>query len=294
MLKLASLCFPDQEKSCFFCCPPIRDPEADPLDDIPRTKTILRCNRLELEKRLAAPTESPGDFCWGLGFLDDDEKQAGCLLHPARHHGRDLRDLTGYQFKCANALCREAQVFAKLSLNEQQFCLSLCQGMDSLHYSSRRNPLMRLLLWGEEIVGILIAEQDRAHSDSGQSGPGRKPYPSLPFHSKVFLNNISFLWKKLDARLDAYLALIVINRFGLDFFRKHVDRFIEFRNHLAASVRKDYAGRRVSTRRPSHELKIPLSFSRFLKFAAELWELPPGCESDLNLKVENNIRLFFG
>ncbi|MBN2707298.1 MAG: hypothetical protein JXR89_12785 [Deltaproteobacteria bacterium] len=292
MLILASLCFPDQEKSCFFCCPPIRDPEADPLDDILKAKTILRRNRLELEKNLATPVEISGNFCWGLGFLDDEEKQAGCLLHPVRHQGRDLRGLTGYQFKCANALCREAQVFAKLSQDEQQVCLSLCRGMDSLHYSSRRNPLMRLLLWGEEIVEILIAERYRAHFTAEQSGPGRKP-PSAPFNSQFFLNDICFLWQKLDARLDAYLALTVINRYGLDFFRNHVDRFIEFRNHLAASLRKDYAGRRVPTGSPSHELKIPLSFSRFLKFAAGLWELPPGCENDLNLKVENDIRLFF-
>jgi len=45
------------------------------------------------------------------------------LLHPLRHNGKDLRDLTGYQFKCANALCREASVFAELTPDEQNFWL---------------------------------------------------------------------------------------------------------------------------------------------------------------------------
>ena len=113
MLKLTSLCFPDPEKSCFFCCPPIRDPQADPLDDPESTREKLRRQRRQLAARLARPEEISGYECWGLGFLDEEEKQAGCLLHPARNQGQDLRHLTGYQFKCANAVCRESQVFCR-------------------------------------------------------------------------------------------------------------------------------------------------------------------------------------
>ena len=293
MLNLASLCFPDQEKSCFYCCPPIRDPEADPLDSIKEKSSLLRNNRKNLQKNLADPHEISGEECWGLGFLDDQEKQAGCLLHPLRHQGRDLRHLTGYQFKCANALCREALVFAELPEAEQKFCLAICQGMDSFHYSSRRNPLMRLLAWDKEMVQIIFNESLEnglnvspdnntcANSNKIQQGTGST-------------TKYDFLWQKLDFRLDGFLAPTIAKQKGLNFLRHNLDNYIRFRNNLISELEKELNLQITSTTplTPSHKLKIPLSLSRLLKFGANLWELPSGCEKQLLQLIENKLTTF--
>jgi len=259
MLNLASLCFPDDRKSCFYCCPPIRDPEADPLDNIEERRARLRCNRKDLQDNIARGREISGKSCWGLGFLDDEEKQAGCLLHPLRHNGRDLRYLTGYQFKCANALCREASVFAELNPDEQNFCLSLCLDMDSFTYSSRSNPLMRLLAWETKMVRLII--DDAREND--------KPFPAA----------YEFLWQNLDFRLDGYLAFETARRKGIDFLRRNLENYIFQRNILIDELKKiatDPACRASTDKTliPAHRLEIPLSLSRLLKFGAELWELP--------------------
>ncbi|MBN2809855.1 MAG: hypothetical protein JXR80_10220 [Deltaproteobacteria bacterium] len=293
MLNLASLCFPDPEKSCFYCCPPIRDPAADPLDTIAERKLLLRNNRRELQKNLAAPHEISGESCWGLGFLDDREKQAGCLLHPLRHQGRDLRHLTGYQFKCANALCREAQVFAVLSTCEQNFCLNLCRNMDSFHYSSRRNPLMRLLAWEKEIVQTAIHEfltEEYPDQTSRENGPS----PDPDSQSDRFTAEYDFLWQKLDFRLDAYPALYIAERKGLHFLRQHLDDYLDLRNGLINDLKKNQALPKHSDSSnliPAHKLNIPLSLSRLLKFGADLWEMPAGCEEKLLQQIAERLKM---
>ena len=290
MLNLASLCFPDQEKSCFYCCPPIRDPEADPLDNIVEKRRLLRTNRKELQNNLADPHEISGEECWGLGFLDDQEKQAGCLLHPLRHQGRDLRHLTGYQFKCANALCREAQVFTELSEAEQKFCLTLCQGMNSLHYSSRRNPLMRLLAWDKEMVQILI--RDSLENEFAVQPIDKSSNPSQ--RNCTFTEKYEFLWQKLDFRLDGYLALQVAERKGFNFLRNNIEDYIQLRDDLILELKKKSKLQLASDTPliPAHKLKTPLNLSRLLKFGANLWELPPGCENEILQHIENKLTTF--
>lgn len=276
MLNLASLCFPDNEKSCFYCCPPIRDPDADPLDSITEKHNLLRRNSKNLQKNLAAPHEISGTECWGLGFLDDQEKLAGCLLHPLRHQGRDLRHLTGYQFKCANALCREAQIFAGLTPTDQIFCLSLCRKMDSFHYSSRRNPLMRLLAWEKEMVEIIIFDARKSVTISDSSS---------------FIAQYEFLWQKLDFRLDGYLGLLVTQQEGFNFLRHNLETYTNLRNELISELKNNPALQTNSTLPviPSHKLAIPLNLSRLLKFGADLWELPCGCETEIMNCIENKL-----
>ncbi|MCD6292955.1 MAG: hypothetical protein J7M09_05815 [Deltaproteobacteria bacterium] len=283
MLNLASLCFPDQEKSCFYCCPPIRAPEADPLDNIEAKLQLLRTNRKELQKNLNNPREISGEECWGLGFLDDQERQAGCLLHPLRHQGRDLRHLTGYQFKCANALCREAQVFAQLSQTEQTFCLALCRGMDSIHYSSRRNPLMRLLAWEEEIVQIIVRESLKNRADKFQN---------LILNN--FLSDYEFLWQKLDFRLDGYLVLQIAEKKRLSFLRRNRENYIELREALIVDLKHNLKPQitPAADLLPAHKLKIPLNLSRLLKFGASLWELPSNCEAEIEQLIEPKLTGF--
>ncbi|MCK5539318.1 MAG: hypothetical protein KAI69_00195 [Deltaproteobacteria bacterium] len=293
MLNLATLCFPDQEKSCFYCCPPIRDPEADPLDAIVEKRRLLRSNRQDLQKNLDNPHEISGEECWGLGFLDDQEKQTGCLLHPLRHQGSDLRHLTGYQFKCANALCREALVFAELSEVEQKFCLNLCRGMDSFNYSSRRNPLMRLLAWDKEMVQVIVCE-------SLENGLKVSPDNKTGVHSNKLQKSsdstggYDFLWQKLDFRLDGFLALMIAKQKGLNFLRHNLDDYIRLRDDLISGLREQLTLQITSATPliPAHKLKIPLSLSRLLKFGTDLWELPSGCEEQVLQYIENKLTTF--
>ena len=277
MLKLASLCFPDTEKSCFYCCPPIRDPEADTLDNIEERRAALRANRKNLQANITRGQEISGESCWGLGFLDDAEKQAGCLLHPLRHNGDDLRHLTGYQFKCANALCREALIFAELNPKEQQFCLNLCREMDSFTYSSRSNPLMRLLAWETGIVQFVIADSRR--------------------NDTPFIDRYSFIWQKLDFRLDSYLVYEIFGKAGTDFLLNRLQHFIILRKQLIAELKDlkndpDFKNLTNTDPVPAHKLDIPLSLSRLLKFGADLWELPAASRELILSKTEQTLEKF--
>ncbi len=277
MLKLASLCFPDPEKSCFFCCPPIRDPEADTLDNIEERRAALRLNRKNLAKNISRAQEISGDSCWGLGFLDDAEKQAGCLLHPLRHDGKDLRHLTGYQFKCANALCREALVFAELNPDERKFCLELCRSMDSFTYSSRSNPLMRLLAWETGVVQFVIDDSRR--------------------NDRPFIDRYAFLWQKLDFRLDGYLVFEILKKVGTDSLCQRLQPYILLRNQLIEDLKTlqnspPNQGLAVAPLLPIHKLDIPLSLSRLLKFGADLWELPAASRESILSKIELALEKF--
>lgn len=92
-----------------------------------------------------------GFSCPGLGFLDSTGSQVGCLLHPARNQGRDLREPTGYREKCARESCAQSRAHAALDDQPRAVLISLCEGMDPFNFSSRRaNPLMRLLAFGPE------------------------------------------------------------------------------------------------------------------------------------------------
>lgn len=151
--RFSSLCRPDAQKSCFGCCPPIRPAGYDHLDHALFLRRELAANTQALKK--GPPTEKiiTGYVCWGLGFLDADFRLIGCLLHPARHAGQDLRDLTGYGPKCRRELCAPARLFEALPQDARASLLSLGQGLDSFAYSSpRANPIFRLLAWGKTIV----------------------------------------------------------------------------------------------------------------------------------------------
>jgi hypothetical protein len=96
-----------------------------------------------------------------LGFLDPQGRTAGCLLHPARNGGQDLRDLVHYGNKCRRESCRAAQVFEELTAEGQAFWLELVRGLNPFYYSSRRaNPLFHLMPWGAELL-----ERLRKHAD---------------------------------------------------------------------------------------------------------------------------------
>jgi hypothetical protein len=96
-----------------------------------------------------------GRTCWGLGFLDKDQRQVGCLLHPAVG-GLDLRHRTGFQAKCAREICPQGLIFLGLEEGVQRDLLALVRGQDSFQFSSPRlNPLWTLLKWGPPVLNRL-------------------------------------------------------------------------------------------------------------------------------------------
>lgn len=148
-----SLCAPDADRSCFGCCPPIRPHGYDPLDWVSSLKREFREHRKALSRNVHSPKPIIGFSCWALGYLDAQGRTIGCLLHPARHAGRDLRHLTGYQEKCSREFCLPARQFHRLPPPFQAFWLGLAAGLDSFYYSSpRANPLFHVLLWGSPVL----------------------------------------------------------------------------------------------------------------------------------------------
>ncbi|MEJ5348907.1 MAG: hypothetical protein WHS46_09490 [Desulfosoma sp.] len=148
-----SLCAPDADRSCFGCCPPIRPHGYDPLNWVSSLKREFRENRDAISKNIFSSRSIVGFSCWALGYLDAKGQLIGCLLHPARNEGRDLRHLTGYEEKCAREFCLQAKHFHSLTAPTQTFWLGLAAGLCSFYYSSpRANPLFHVLLWGPIIL----------------------------------------------------------------------------------------------------------------------------------------------
>ena len=119
-LEIMVLCQPDAGKSCGACCGLYN------YVDSSRASLALRLRARTKRFRegvaahddlecYAEATFAAEDFrkryeviycCEYLGFLDDDEKKIGCLLHPMQNGGRDMRSTSFYgQEVCAGHLC---------------------------------------------------------------------------------------------------------------------------------------------------------------------------------------------
>lgn len=151
-----NLCSPGGGLSCFACCPPIRPAGYDHADHRPSLRRLFSEARQDyLAGRPARPMQ--GFVCPGLGFLDSQGRQVGCLFHPARHGGMDLRLATGYQPKCARESCPPARAFALLPTTARQALVELAAGLDAFAFGSpRHNPLMRLLALGPVVAGAAL------------------------------------------------------------------------------------------------------------------------------------------
>ncbi len=119
------LCQPDSGKSCGACCGlyNYRGSTRSSLEARLRRRTEAFC-RLERYTPQALKKFSdwvrrtePGEKlletiynCEFLGFLDSECLKVGCLLHPCRHDGRDLRDCSFYGAElCDGHLCMSCQ-----------------------------------------------------------------------------------------------------------------------------------------------------------------------------------------
>jgi len=159
----ATLCAPDEKKSCFACCPPIRPAGYEHLQYPNEVKRVLRENTTSLRREDKSVSPIRGFSCWGLGYLDDSFKRIGCLLHPSQNDGNDLRYRVDFGDKCARESCVEARIFAHLAPAAKVFWLRLSEGLDSFSYSSRTvNPLFHILVWGDSLLNLVpMAENQR-------------------------------------------------------------------------------------------------------------------------------------
>ncbi len=211
---------PDNEKSCFACCPPIRPKGYEHIQYKNIVKRILRENTSSF--RL---TEKPitGYSCWALGYLDDQYRLVGCLLHPARNNGVDLRHLTGYGDKCRREYCLEAKIFSELNNETKLFLLKFCKGMDSFLYSSRtKNPLFQLIRWGKDILEY-IAEIDSNKISSTQFDQLKQRYP--------------FLKTQIDPRAVAYFVKERLKKGAMP-DSKEISSFLSYTKRLAEHITK--------------------------------------------------------
>lgn len=153
------LCAPSGEFSCFACCPPIRPSGYDHLDYRSSIARELSDNRTRYLREGPRFWPIVGFTCWALGFLDPGGHRVGCLLHPSRNSGEDLRHLVDYGNKCRRETCLPSRTFDTMPVEHRRFWLQLVDGFDSFRYSSpRENPLFRILLWGTEVLGHLQSQ----------------------------------------------------------------------------------------------------------------------------------------
>ncbi len=202
-----SLCFPDGEKSCFACCPPIRPSGYVHADHENIIKRMLRENTTEYDPGQRDIKPIQGFSCWALGYIDAEYKKIGCLLHPEVNNGRDLRYRIDYGAKCARESCQEAKVFS--IIEEKQFWLNLTSGMNSFEYSNpKTNLIFRMLGWGNRILGEI-------------SGNDKKNY----YNKKQFLKSYPFFDTGLSPRGHSFPLNQIIKVKGPEVFRSR-----EFKN----------------------------------------------------------------
>jgi len=127
-----SLCQPDKVKSCGACCGLYNYKAAgredliqrltqrtERFNSIPRTMPAFRefsdwVKEVEPQDKLFQTIYN----CEFLGFLDQDLRRVGCLLHPAQNNGTDFRSCSFYgEDLCAAHRCES---YRKLSIEETQ------------------------------------------------------------------------------------------------------------------------------------------------------------------------------
>ncbi len=152
-----SLCVPNDQVSCFACCPPIRPAGYDHIFHISSLKREIRENTLRFKKYGPGYKPIVGYYCWALGYIDESCRKIGCLLHPLMNSGKDLRYMVNYGNKCAREKCYQATVFDALSHECKLFWLEITNGLNSFYFSSKKaNPIFHILNWGNFLLEHLF------------------------------------------------------------------------------------------------------------------------------------------
>ena len=283
-LKTSTLCFPDDLKSCFACCPPIRPAGYEHQTHKNIIKRILRENTDSFVKEDRMKRPIRGYSCWALGYLDQDCRLPGCLLHPCRNDGIDLRYRVDYGEKCQREYCPEAKTFAGLPSHVKAFWVGLADGLDSFSYSSRRtNLLFRMMNWGEPFLHFISG----AEAEEKLTGDS-------------FLKIYPFFTNPLPPRGHAYLLGRLIDEKNLHWLKStpFKNAFERFSSDLVAST-----GQKAQTltraQKPgnaegqpgSHVHLLPLdrNFSDFLRLTLHVTQAT--LEEALTIKEEVDVRI---
>ncbi len=249
-----TLCFPDRQKSCFACCPPIRPAGYEHLQHKNINKRILRENTAAFvsEERTIVPIT--GFSCWALGYVDENYRLVGCLLHPSQNDGLDLRYRVNYATKCQRESCREAQTFSELALSVKRFWLHLADGLDSFSYSSQTtNFLFRMIDWGTHLLNVIsVIRSNRIYT------------------TKSFLTVFPFFSTSLSPRAHAYLLNRLIKAENVHLLKSSLFR-AEF-EHLAASLAGEIAQNQVlqPDGTPVHRLSLDRDFLDYLRLSLDV------------------------
>lgn len=141
------LCQPDADKSCGACCGLYNYADSTKESLVTRLR-----KRTDLFHKIAMSPDGLREFseavacsedqakryeviycCEYLGFLDDRGKKVGCLIHPEKSNGIDLRDVSFYgKTLCAGHLCpsyhylTNAEQLALINSMDDWYLYGLC------------------------------------------------------------------------------------------------------------------------------------------------------------------------
>jgi hypothetical protein len=251
-MKPASLCFPDKAKSCFACCPPIRPAGYEHIQHLNSVKRFLRENRQAFDSKDKTLYPITGFSCWALGYISDDYKLVGCMLHPARNGGVDLRYRVNYGDKCRRESCQEETVFSGLDDNERAFWLPLADGLDSFAYSSREiNPLFKMMGWGADLLKIIALNVSERI-----------------FTRDSFFSTFPLFTPSLKPRANAYLLNRLVDKGGFSLLSEmHLREKLE---RFSAGISKRLMNEYTDFQKGSytHTLDLDPAFSDFLRLSA--------------------------
>jgi len=273
-----TLCFPGAGKTCFACCPPIRAAGYEHIQYTGMVRRMLRENTAAFRAGERTVFPITGFSCWALGYLDADCRLVGCLLHPARHQGEDLRFRVDFGEKCSRETCPEARIFERLTPDVQAFWLHLADGLDTLSYSSRKgNPLFHYLNWGPEVLRLVArAEPGAVHSPAS------------------LLEAFPFLETRCSPRAFAYPLSRLVERQGVDGMRdvRFKEAFENWIEALTVALNASSAARPTVEALRVHRLPQERTFLDFLRLGAGIPRGTPKGAEALRVLVDTEVERF--
>lgn len=271
-----TLCAPDQDKTCFACCPPIRPAGYEHLQHRSILKREFRENMLSFGKDGKRVKPITGFSCWALGYLDRSYTRIGCLLHPVHNEGVDLRFRVDYGEKCRRESCPESSTFFRLKGAAKSFWLHLADGLDAFEYSSRReNPLFTIMGWGSRLLDLI---------------PSVEAYRR--YDRQAFRETYPFFQRTEKPRAHAYLAKRLISEENAHCLKEPAFREEFLRCACSLSLHVKRAVGEVAGGTAVHRLPLDRDFVDFLRLSAGIAEIRPEDAGRLKALADEELERF--
>jgi hypothetical protein len=257
-LPNTTLCAPDDEKSCFACCPPIRPAGYEHIQYRNFLKREFRESTLSFKQHDREAIPITGFSCWALGYLGKSYRRIGCLLHPFQNRGTDLRFRVDYGEKCSRESCPESAVFFRLGDDAKRFWLHLADGLDSFAYSSRKeNPLFAIMAWGSHLLELIPLVEAYRRYERG-----------------IFLEEYPFFELIKTPRAHAYIAKRLISENNVHLLKEpnFKETFLRCSTSLSSRLKQAVGENDV----PVHRLSLDRDFLDFLRLSANIKKIIPG------------------